>query len=187
MDESTIGPVWKISIAGPGITADKDVGQAIALAVLQLLYGDTPPSPAVGSAPTGHTGASPLRVVRAGQPVSVREFLEETSGKTIHAKITAIGRFMRDHEGQPDFSREEVKNRFRSAGEVMPANFPRDFQKALQAGWIGEDPQNRDRFYVTRRGDDAIEQKFGSPPPSLPRSRRRRRSSTNEEGTGEDK
>jgi hypothetical protein len=185
MQESTETPLWKVSVAGPGITADKDVGQAVALAVLQLLYGNAPPTAPAGLLPVARSGAATSAVTRPGQPVSIREFLEETAGKTIHAKITVVGRFMRDHENQSDFSREDIKSRFRSAGEVMPANFPRDFQKALQAGWIGEDPQNRGRYYVTRRGDEAIEQRFEIPAPTLPRSRRRRRPSADQDDGGE--
>src|SRR5690606_11560684 len=113
------------------------------------------------------------------------EFLEETGGSSFHEKIAAIARYMRDHEGQQDFSREDIKVRFRSAGEVMPGNFPRDFQKALQAGWVAEDPQNRGRFYVTRRGDDAIDQKFERVSSPKVRLRRRRRASAPELATND--
>jgi len=78
----------------------------------------------------------------------------------IHAKILTVGRYVRDFEGRGDFTRDEIRERFRSAGEPQPANFPRDFQKAVRAGWIAEDPKKRGRFYVTRTGDELIDRGF---------------------------
>lgn len=180
MAEDTVGESYKVKVAGPGIQAERDVDLAMAMAVMQVMFG-------AGVTATGNvdaparvaSGSTAIRTER-NQPLSIREFLESVGGRNIPAKITAIGRYMRDHEGEQEFSREEVKLRFRSAGEVMPGNFPRDFQKALQAGWIAEDPQSRGRFYVTRRGDEAIEQKFEGSTGVPVRTRRRRRSGASE-------
>jgi hypothetical protein len=168
---------YEVNVKGPGIAADKNVDLPRALAVLQIIFGEGSPPPvsAVGVA-ARQTGNQATAFVAQGlQPVSIREFLADVAGKTIHAKIAAVGRYMRDHEGLSDFSRDDVKSRFRAAGELMPGNFPRDFQKAVQSGWIGEDPHNSGRFYVTRTGDETIDRKFDGAPVSVPRARRRRR------------
>src|SRR5438445_805629 len=79
----------------------------------------------------------------SGQPLSLREFLQQADVSAgIHAKILAVGRYLRDFEGQADFTRDDIRTRFRTAGEGQPANFPRDFQKAVRAGWIAEDPKS---------------------------------------------
>ncbi len=75
-------------------------------------------------------------------------------------KILAIGDYMLECEGAEDFGRVEVKSRFRTAGEAMPKNFTRDFGWALKNGWIAEDPNKPDRFYVTRTGKTALSEKF---------------------------
>jgi hypothetical protein len=160
MTEEIAHESYKVTVTGPGIQADRNVDLAMAVAVMQVMFG-------TGVTPTGNLKPAALAglgshsvATERTQPLSIREFLGSVGARNIPAKITAIGRYMRDHEAQQDFSREDVKVRFRSAGEVMPGNFPRDFQKAVQAGWVAEDPQNRGRFYVTRRGDDAINQGF---------------------------
>lgn len=171
---------YEVKVKGPGIAADRNVTLPKALAVLQIIFGQeySPPS---ALAPGG--GLSSLAIQKAptlgtgkGQRLSVREYLAEVAGKSIHAKIATVGRYIRDFEGLNDFSRDDIKARFRSAGELMPGNYPRDFQKAIQAGWIGEDPQNRGRFYVTRTGDEAIDRKFDGGAVAAPvRTCRRRR------------
>jgi hypothetical protein len=175
MTESTAGEGYRATVVGPGIQAERDVDLQMAMAIVQVMFGTGALAPAdvalVTPRSAGRVGPSDHN-----QRLSIREFLESVGGRNIPAKIAAIARYMRDHEAQNEFSRDDIRVRFRSAGEVMPGNFPRDFQKTLQAGWIAEDPQNRGRFYVTRRGDEAIDQKFEGAPSSPTRSRRRRRS-----------
>jgi hypothetical protein len=176
---------YEVRVKGPGIAAEKNVALPKALSVLQIIFGqDISAISPLGSegvlVKSGSAGTGTSETART-QPLSVREFLAQVAGKSIHAKIAAAGRYMRDYEGLSDFSRDDIKVRFRSAGELMPGNYPRDFQKAVQVGWIGEDPQNRGRFYVTRTGDEAIDRKFEGATSSTTRSRRRRKAGTPED------
>ena len=169
---------YEVKVKGPGIAADRNVALSKALAVLQIIFGQeySPTSVlgAGGGLPSSGIQKSTALELARGQQLSVREYLAQVAGKSIHAKIAAVGRYMRDFEGLNDFSRDDIKARFRSAGELMPGNYARDFQKAVQAGWIGEDPQNRGHFYVTRTGDEAIDRKFeGAVAPTARRRRRR--------------
>lgn len=177
MSENEVDSLCKVTVVGLGIKAEKDVSLPVAMQIMQAMFGGAQNAvfAPVLSASEQSRSSDPLSPSRT-QRLSIREFLEEIGSRSFHAKVAAVGRYMRDHEGQQDFSREEVKVRFRSAGEAMPGNFPRDFQKAIQSGWIAEDPQSRGRFYVTRRGDEAIDQRFEGASAAAIRPRRRRRS-----------
>jgi hypothetical protein len=164
---------YKLSLMGSGITIDREIDQATALAVLQLVLGGQQSRLVVDSdAASGVERA----VARSGQRLSLREVLEDSGAKTIPSKIVTIGSFLRDHEGQATFSREDNKARFKTAGEPAPANYPRDFSKALRSGWVAEDHQSPGQFYVTRRGDEAVAGRFEGNLPIGPKGVRRRRS-----------
>lgn len=180
MTETDKDEVFHLKLTGKGLTIDKQVDAGLAAAIAQMTFGG--PSPR--GTPLGPTAAlRPNLVAASGQRLSLREYLQAVgAGRGIHIKILAVGRHMRDFEKQEDFSREEVRSRFRSAGEPQPANFARDFQKAVREGWIAEDPKNIGRFYVTRTGDDEIDARLarGSTSEAPPRRRRRSRQTRGE-------
>lgn len=165
----TSNSVYKLSLLGSGISIDREIDQATAERVVQAVFGAQ-----------RMEGAQPSRVGDEsyhGQQVSLREVLEESGAKTMPEKIVAIGAYLRDHQMQTSFTREDNKGRFRTAGEPIPANYPRDFGKAIQAGWIAEDHQNRGQYYVTRRGDEALSSRFDNravPSTRIPRRRQNR-------------
>jgi hypothetical protein len=176
-DRSTEGK-FHLSLKGPGMSIDKVVDLRTAGAIAQLTFGGL-----AGSVDQVNQRAQVSSFVpeARSQPVSLREYLQGVApDRGIHMKILAVARYMRDLEDRADFSREDVRSRFRSAGEKQPANFHRDFQKALRAGWIAEDHQSRDRYYVTRSGDDEIEHRQAQVPAINQRrpSRKGRRSLT---------
>jgi hypothetical protein len=145
---------YHLSLKGPGITINKNVDARIAAAIAHMTLGGLADE-------ESRNPSEPKIALNSERPLSLREFLQRVaSSGGIHVKIAAVGRFMRDYEKLDDFGREDIRSRFRSAGEPQPANFPRDFQKAIRAGWIAEDPQNKGRFYVTRTGDGAIEERL---------------------------
>jgi hypothetical protein len=160
---------YKVAVVGPGIKVEKPVEESKALSVLQVIMSNAPAS----SVPGHSVSAAGTPVVGRGQRLSLREFLEDSGAKNNPAKIVVMGRFLRDLEGQSDFSREEIKARFRSAGEPLPGNLPRDFTAAIASAWIAEDPSNVGRYYVTRKGDESAEKNFvGSSPTTKGRKRR---------------
>jgi hypothetical protein len=151
---------YELSLKGPGITINKNLDAKVAAAIAQMAVGGFGgyTGPAQAAARPAAIKSTPAL---AGQPLSLREFLQQADVSAgIHAKILAVGRYLRDFEGQSDFARDDIRSRFRTAGEPQPANFPRDFQKSVRAGWIAEDPKAPGRFYVTRTGDEFIEKSF---------------------------
>jgi hypothetical protein len=186
MTETAIEAVFHLKLTGEGLTIDKQIDAGLAAAIAQMTLGGVAPgasAPGVSRQPT----ATPVMQDGQGQRVSLREYLQSIgAGRGIHIKILAVGRYLRDFERQDDFSREEVRVRFRSAGEPQPANFARDFQKAVRAGWIAEDHQNAGRFYVTRTGDEEINGRLNrNGPTSIPRSRTRRTRRARDDGDAE--
>ncbi|MCF6110013.1 hypothetical protein [Mesorhizobium muleiense] len=160
---------YDVSVAGDGLSIKRSVDTNVALAIVQLIMGGNPmfaPAPEVGSEaflPRPQAGAA-ITPATAARPtpgrMSVRNFMDESGAKLISAKIVAIGAYLRDQEGQTEFSREDVQAQFRSARETLPTNLPRDFQNAIRQGWIAEDPRSKNQFYVTDVGDSALASKF---------------------------
>lgn len=87
--------------------------------------------------------------------------MTEVQAQTKPDQIVAIGHYLIEHDGQSNFSKDEIKARFVAAKEPMPANFPRDFSVAIKAGMIDEVHGERGRFHVTRTGQQAVESRFG--------------------------
>lgn len=171
-DDNAAEDKYHLSLKGPGITINKVVDSRTAGLIAQMTFGGV-------AADTGRVderiAIRPVNPTPMGQQISLREYLQTAAvDRGIHTKILAVGRYMRDVEQQSDFDRDDIRGRFRSAGEPQPANFARDFQKAVRAGWIAEDHQNRGRYYVTRTGDDEIDRRQAQPERSV-RARRRRR------------
>lgn len=151
---------YSLNLKGDGLSISRDVDQATARAIVDLVLGDAA-TPTVrqkivqdGGARIG-LGASP-----GSARLSLREFLDVAEAKRNPDKIVTIGEYIITHERQVDFTREDVKARFRNAGEAAPANYARDFNWTISNGWIAEDPNNRDRYYVTQKGKAALGQKF---------------------------
>jgi hypothetical protein len=65
-------------------------------------------------------------------------------------------------EGQADFSRDDIRSRFITAREPAPGNFGRDFGSALKNGWIAEVHGKKNRYYVTAKGAQTINNSFSN-------------------------
>jgi hypothetical protein len=147
---------YSLKLEGQGISVSRDVGQDVARAILDIVMGGN------ARARPGRTGSEPndIREERGRPSLSLHECLENSGAKRNPDKIAVIGQYIIEHEGRRDFSRDDLKGRFREAGEAVPGNFPRDFSWALKNGWIAEDLENRGSYYVTKKGKEAIEERF---------------------------
>ena len=148
--------VFRLTISGKGVDVDRSIdGQTLAKIMAFLLGADAsvPARPGSSSAPLSSTGGAPV-------PPSLREFLDGVEAKRKSDQIVAIGHYITQFEGQAHFSREEVKVRFSNAREPMPANFPRDFAAAERTGRLAKVHGREGKYYVTKTGLVAIENKF---------------------------
>jgi hypothetical protein len=145
-----------LTLHGPGVEVDQQVDRAAALAILRVALGD----PDVKSDP-GESKAGAECAGKRRPRLSLREYVDAVDARSNPEKITAFGAYLRDQQEKDDFSRDDIKGCFRSAGESLPANFPRDFNAAIQNGWISEDHEKSGRYYVTRKGDEVTKSKAG--------------------------
>jgi hypothetical protein len=148
---------FRVTLHGPGVQLDKQIDQAAALEILQVALGEVNGR---GSAAEPRKGTEASEKQRPR--LALREYLDAIDARSNPEKIVAFGSYLRDHVGQEDFTRDDMKASFRSAGESLPANLPRDFGSAAQHGWIAEDPAKAGRFYVTRKGDEAVKRRADS-------------------------
>ncbi len=167
---------FKLTLSGEGINVERTVDRSIALAVLNSVLGaptpqaetrtttslpPPPPSPMYQAKhENSEGGASSLSI--SEKPTSLREFINGLAPKTNAQIILCIASFLSQNEATDRFSKEKIKPKFAAAGEQLPKNFSRDFQTAIDKGWVGEDPQNRDLYYVTRTGEAQISSGFGT-------------------------
>jgi ABC-type sugar transport system substrate-binding protein len=151
-------PAYKLSLEGNGITVAREVPESVARAIIALVMGGNPLSGGSAAPPiVGVVANSALSGGVAAQ--SVREYLDETDAKRNPDKIVAIAGYLKS-QGTTSFSRDDVKQQFPKAGESIPGNYARDFALAVSTGWIAEHA-NTGTFYVTTKGEKAIENGFG--------------------------
>jgi hypothetical protein len=152
-------PTYRFTLKGKGLDFANEVGLPIARQLLNVALGGQPPAwshrPAVDQGGSAATESDQLPLQH-----SLREFLDHVEARRNPEKIVAIGEYLTIHENRSDFSKDEVLSQFRVAREPVPGNFPRDFTWALSIGWIAEDAHNRGRFYVTKTGKAAIQERF---------------------------
>lgn len=167
--------LYLVSVKGAGITVEKSVSPDVARQVVNVIMGGIATVMGAMAAKPGLAAGSHDGATRR---LSLREFLEESQAKRNPDKITSIAEYLFTFEDQEIFTRDEIKGRFRLAGEAAPANFPRDFVWAVKNGWIAEDSKSPGSFYVTQKGRNAVENKFSSEvkkATSQPGTRRRSR------------
>jgi hypothetical protein len=147
-------PTYALTLIGEGMSITRDVDQPTARAIVDIVLGGRP-----SISPRAEQGG-PQVSQSDGKRMSLREFLNEADAKRMPDKIVTIGEYLISQTGQEDFSGDDVRDRFRAAGEVTPANFSRDFKWTISNGWVAEDPKNAGRYYVTQTGKAAIQAKF---------------------------
>jgi len=134
--------------------------------IIKYVLSDVAPPPrGNGGAPTSQTppplGAAPTTLSRGRTP---RQVLDESEAKRNPDKITAFAANLLD-EGVENFTVDMVKPLFKQAREAAPANFTRDLDKAILAGWVAAGSGGE--FYVTEKGLTAVSSKFSEPRPKV--------------------
>ncbi len=147
---------FSLKITGDGINVDRLIdGQTVA-SVMAVVMGLN--KPATDDAVIDYK--SDPSVEGATQRISLREFLDDVDASHKPDLIVAIGHYMMQFEGKSDFSREDVKVRFSTAREPMPANFWRDFSNAERKGMLARVHASEGQYYITKKGLAALSNKF---------------------------
>ncbi len=97
----------------------------------------------------------PTTTARAKSPV---ELIQEKNPATNAQRIAVFAYHREKFEGEPRFSRADLRSYFGKAKEPPPANYDRDFNAAVREGWIHEDGAES---YLTSKGLEAVEAGFG--------------------------
>lgn len=142
-----------VSVVGFGVDIKREVSAEKLALVMSVVMGTQLP---VGLSPQEFNADGNINPTK----VSLREFLDEAKATTKPDQIVAIGQYMSVHEGKDVFTRDEIKSRFQSARERLPSNFPRDFGTAIAKGLIAEDHAEGGKYYVTKKGIQAVERRF---------------------------
>jgi hypothetical protein len=152
-----IPKMFSLRLSGEGINIEQQIEQRVALQVVQVVMGGGAPVVVPQS-----TGARPDARPPDGVSLSLREHLDKIGASKKPEQITTIAQYVCEIEGQADFSRDDIRSRFITAREPSPGNFGRDFVVALRNGWIAEVHGKKNRYYVTAKGAQAINNNFSN-------------------------
>jgi hypothetical protein len=132
----------KVHLEGDGLLYDSETTAFNAAQIIGFLQGQENQS--VSTAPRSSL------IEAANKPrISPREALVVSNAKTNPQRITALGHYVAEVNGDNGFSLEEVKKALRRAGEPMPKNFGRDVKEAIKNGLIYE--EEPDHYVLTER------------------------------------
>lgn len=162
---------YQVELSGPGLSLKRDLTEAHAHQLLiwlvkggeletsgqkvtALPLAQTPPGehkpPARGAESAG--GSSAL--------TSVREFMEQFAPRRLPDKIACFALYLREHRNQKEFSKADLISLFQEAADPLPKNLGRDLRWTQSIAWIALAPSNRDSFYLTKKGEDAVRNRF---------------------------
>jgi len=156
---------FKLQLEGDGISVNKAINEDMARRIVNIILGN-PFNPIYSDGK--RTKDSPEqaggKIIRnyTNLPSSLREHLDESQAKTNPEKILAMASYLLDQGNSDTFGQDEIKNQFPIAQEKPPANFGRDFRWVQSNGWISEHHQQPGRFYITKTGHRALQEKFPS-------------------------
>ncbi|WP_145985647.1 hypothetical protein [Microbacterium phyllosphaerae] len=88
---------------------------------------------------------------------SAREALDISGASKNPEKIVALAAYVMQDGGE-SFKVEDVKAAFRRARETAPGNFPRDLDKAIGAGWVGD--CGGGEYFLTAKVDGVLDGDF---------------------------
>jgi hypothetical protein len=88
---------------------------------------------------------------------SAREALDVSGATKNPEKVVALAAYVMQDGGET-FKVEDVKAAFRRARETAPGNFPRDLDKAITSGWVGD--AGNGEYFLTAKVDGVLDGDF---------------------------
>lgn len=153
---------YALSLTGEGIAVERDIDQGTALEVIALVMSG-------GGATGGTIQVDDSTRIRHQVPrprrngkQSLREYLDSVEAKRNPDKILAIAKYATEDTMKNTVTRDDVRARFKDAAEPVPGNYARDFNWVVKNGWLARDDTDRNEFYVTDTGNEALAAKFNA-------------------------
>lgn len=142
----------EITVKGGGLSYIGEVDSDIAAKIMALCL--------AGVKSEVHLqGQTPSPVIKEVKD-SPAEYLDRFGPKRNPDKILTLAGYLEKVEGRNSFNPGEIKRLFRDAGEILPANFGRDFRWTKNSGWITPDITKKGNFYITNTGRKVLEGGF---------------------------
>jgi hypothetical protein len=153
-----------LKIMGSGMTVDQDITLTQAGKIIAFLGSESEmtDAPTIGGQLI-HAGVATIEHEPAASArLSVREMIDEAKPNTHAQRITVFGHFVA--QGHPDgfFTNDEVKEQYQLAREKLTLHFSREVDKAISTGWIEPVRGEKNTFFVTRKGEDAVANAFNN-------------------------
>jgi len=143
----------KISITGEGLSIEKMTSLHKAGQIISFLGLDSTKPVNMAS------GASTSVSLPLANKIQPKEMISRSSAKTYPQKITALGIYLKETQGQTSFSSDEVKAMLRKMGDE-PKNFTRDLKSAVDLQYITCINPDQELYEVTDKGCDACDKNF---------------------------
>ncbi len=137
----------KITIRGAGLSYKREIDEGTAGQIMALCL-----SSQESGSDTEKLKSGLITRHLASQKESAAEYLNRHAPKRNPDKILTLAGFLKEPHNKDSFQQGEIKSLFRDAGELMPANFTRDFKWVVSSGWIAPDPAKKGSFYITNTG-----------------------------------
>jgi hypothetical protein len=170
---------YTVTIVGPGVRVEQSISKALVPQLMMMLMNAGPAGEGVKlSLPLAALPPRAANAVDAApRRISLPEYLEEINARRIPERILGMANYISEVTGQSvdgSFNKSDIRPLFKAAGDPLPANFARDWQLVVSAGWVAQE-SGSDLFFVTRRGKSAIAERFSGEGDRITRIRRRRR------------
>lgn len=143
----------KLSIKGGGLSYAADISPDVAGKIMELCLTSGSQGgvmKALGMTPQHETS----------NQESLVEYLSRHSPRRNPDKILTVAGYIKEMLSKQFFHPNEIRNFFKDAGEMLPANFNRDFRWAIRSAWIAKDPSKKNNYYVTNTGLKVIREGF---------------------------
>lgn len=138
---------FKVSVQGPGISIEREVGEGVLPRLLSILLTDALPEAGAFTA---------AATVRHDQNTSIGEFLSDLKISSNPERIAGVALFAREVLGRERILREEIPEWFQRAGQPAPKNLFRDLKNAVAQRLISEDHARAGEYLVTETGVKAL-------------------------------
>jgi hypothetical protein len=155
---------YAVELKGQGLQLTRDLSEEQAHELLLwLVKGGKLDSAGSDHKPAQNRNVAPgetLQPPPSDLPTSVREFIDQFEPKRVPDRIACFGLYLRKHRQKNEFSKADVVSLFQEAAEPLPKNLGRDLRWTQSIAWIAPSATNRESFYLTKKGEDAVRSKF---------------------------